>query len=117
VIKKYGFTVFHPEKFSFLQQVAIFAGVKYLVGTHGSALTNMLFMRTGASVLEMHKNKTNELDHPSPVFWYMAEALGINYYHQLCETHGEEDYFDGDYIVDTERLEENLIKMLNQLPA
>ncbi|HEY5327792.1 MAG TPA: hypothetical protein VIJ27_12385 [Mucilaginibacter sp.] len=29
----------------------------------------------------------------------MAEALGINYYHQLCETVGKEDYFDGDYRV------------------
>ena len=96
IVKKYGFTVFHPEKFTFLEQVAIFSNVKYLAGTHGSGLTNLLFMRKGTSVLELHKDKTNELDHPSPLFWYMAEALGINYYHQLCDTCGREDYFEGE---------------------
>ncbi|HTD40792.1 MAG TPA: glycosyltransferase family 61 protein [Mucilaginibacter sp.] len=113
ILKKYGFTIFHPEKFTFLEQVAIFSQVKYLVGEHGSGLTNLLFMEKGTSLLELHKNKTNEMDHPSPLFWYMAEALQINYYHQLCETHGKEDYFDGDYIVDADLFERNLIKMLN----
>jgi len=113
IVKKYGFTVFHPEHFSFLEQVAIFSNVRYLVGEHGAGLTNLLFMRTGASVLELHKNKTNDLDHPSPVFWYMADALGINYYHQFCETSGKEDYFVGDYLVDVDLFEKNLELMLS----
>jgi capsular polysaccharide biosynthesis protein len=113
VLKKYGFTIFHPENFNFLQQVAIFSKVKYLVGEHGSGLTNLLFMSKNSSLLELHKNKTNELDHPSPLFWYMAEALGVNYYHQVCETEGKEDYFEGSYIINIELFEQNLVKMLN----
>lgn len=113
IVKKHGFTIFHPENFTFLEQVAVFSQVKYLVGTHGSGLTNLLFMQENTSVLELHKSKTNELDHPSPLFWYMAHALEINYYHQLCETHGREDYFEGNYIIDAGLLEKNLIKMLN----
>jgi hypothetical protein len=113
IVEKYGFTIFYPENFTFLEQVAIFSGVKYLVGTHGSGLTNLLFMEKGTSLLELHKNKTNELDHPGFLFWYMAEALEINYYHQVCETYGKEDYFEGDYIVDADLFETNLIKMLN----
>ncbi|MDP9047330.1 MAG: glycosyltransferase family 61 protein [Bacteroidota bacterium] len=113
ILEKYGFTIFHPEKHSFLEQVGIFSHVKYLVGEHGSGLTNLMFMQRGASLLEMHKNKTNELDHPSPLFWYMAHALEINYYHQLCDTPGRADYFDGDYLVDTGMFEKNLVKMLN----
>lgn len=112
ILKKHQFEVFYPEKHSFLDQVSIFSQVKYLVGTHGSGLTNMLFMNPGASLLELHKDKTNELDHPSPLFWYMAETLGINYYHQLCDTHGLEDYFHGDYIIDADIFEKNLLKML-----
>jgi capsular polysaccharide biosynthesis protein len=108
VIKKHGFTVFYPENFTFLEQVAIFSNVKYLVGTHGSGLTNMLFMGKNSSLLELHKNQTNELNHPSPLFWYMAEALEINYYHQSCETYGKEDYFEGDYIIDADLLDKNL---------
>ncbi len=113
ILKKYGFTIFHPEKFKFLEQVTIFSQVKYLVGAHGSGLTNLLFMEKKTSVLELHKNKTNELDHPSPLFWYMAEALEINYYHQVCETYGKEDYFEGGYIVNANLFEQNLVKMLN----
>ncbi|WP_316745246.1 glycosyltransferase family 61 protein [Pedobacter antarcticus] len=113
IIEKYNFEIFYPEKHSFLEQVAIFSRVRYLVGTHGSGLTNMLFMGSGTSLLELHKNKTNDLDHSSPLFWYMAEALGIKYYHQLCDTHGREDYFEGDYIIDARNFEKNLLKMLN----
>ncbi|MEO8712967.1 MAG: glycosyltransferase family 61 protein [Parafilimonas sp.] len=113
IVCKHGFTIFYPEKHSFLEQVAIFSNVKYLVGTHGSGLTNMLFMEKDTSLLELHKNKTNELDHPSFLFWYMAEALGINYYHQSCGTHGKEDYFEGDYIIDVKLFEHNIINMIN----
>ncbi len=113
IIELHGFTIFYPEKFSFLEQVSIFSKVKYLIGTHGSGLTNMLFMEENTSVLELHKNKTNELNHPSPLFWYMAEALKINYYHQVCETSGKEDYFEGDYIIDARLFERNVAKMLS----
>jgi hypothetical protein len=112
ILIRYGFTIFHPENFTFLEQVAIFSGVRYLVGTHGSGLTNLLFMAKGTSLLELHKDKTNDLDHPSPLFWYMADALEINYFHQVCDTDGKEDYFEGDYIVDPQLFEQNLIKML-----
>lgn len=114
ILKKYGFTVFHPERVPFLQQVAVFSQVKYLVGEHGSGLTNMLFLKKGASLLELHKNQTNELDHPSPLFWYMTQALGVNHYHQSCQTHGREDYFEGEYIVDGLLFEENLRLMLGE---
>ncbi|MDR3694224.1 glycosyltransferase family 61 protein [Mucilaginibacter sp.] len=114
ILKQYGFTIFHPEKYSFLDQVAIYAQVKYLVGEHGSGLTNLLFLSKGSSILELHKNKTNRLDHPSPLFWYMADALGVNYYRQSCETHGKEDYYKGEYIVDCELFEKNLKLMLSR---
>ncbi len=114
ILGKFGFNIFYPEQISFLQQVEIFANVKYLVGEHGSGLTNLLFMQKGASVLELHKNKINDFDHPSPLFWYMAEALEINYYHQSCKTSGKEDYFEGDYIVDANLLEQNLALMFRR---
>ena len=113
IVQKYGFTIFYPEKHTFLDQVAIFSQTKYLIGEHGSGITNMLFMPDGASLLELHKDKTNELDHPSPLFWYLADALNINYYHQLCTTEGREDYFEGSYVVDVRLLEKNIDLMLS----
>lgn len=115
ILERYGFSIFYPEQVPFLQQVAIFANVKYLVGEHGSGLTNLLFMQKGASVLELHKSKTHDFDHPGPIFWYMAHALQINYYHQVCQNYEREDYFEGDYIVDAGLLDQNLTLMLNEI--
>jgi capsular polysaccharide biosynthesis protein len=112
VIKKYDFQVFYPEKWTFLEQVAYFSKIKFLIGTHGSGLTNILFMSRGSSLLELHKDKTNELNHPSPLFWYMSHGLDIKYYQQLCDTYGKEDYFTGDYLVDAEMLGINIRSML-----
>lgn len=112
ILEKFGFAIFFPEKVDFLGQVAIFSKVRFLVGEHGSGLTNILFMDRGTSILELHKDKTNELQHPSFLFWYLAEALDINYYHQSCTTMGKEDYFEGNYHVDPVLLEQNLAKML-----
>ena len=42
----------------------------------------------------------------------MADALGINYYHQSCATVGREDYFEGDYFIDPNLFEKNLNLML-----
>jgi capsular polysaccharide biosynthesis protein len=111
ILERFGFTVFYPEQHGFLEQVAMFSKVRWLVGEHGSGLTNLLFMPPGSAVLELHKNRTNELDHPSPLFWYMADALGIHYYHQSCVTVGREDYFEGDYRVDPVLFEQNLIEL------
>lgn len=74
----------------------------------------MLFMDKNTSVLELHKNKTNELTHPSFLFWYMAEALGINYYHQSCTTVGNEDYFEGSYFVEPKLFEKNISLMIGE---
>lgn len=113
VFEKFGFTIFNPERFCFQEQVSIFSKTKFLVGEHGSGLTNLLFMTKGTSLLELHKSQTNELSHPSPLFWYMAQGIGVNYYHQLCTTYGRKDYFDGHYIVDPAALEQNLLLMCN----
>jgi capsular polysaccharide biosynthesis protein len=114
ILCRFGFTIFYPENHPFLGQVAIFAQVRWLVGEHGSGLTNLLFMVKGSSVLELHKDRTNELDHPSFLFWYMAEALGIKYYHQSCATYGKEDYYEGDYIVEAALFEKNIRRLLAQ---
>jgi Glycosyltransferase 61 len=112
ILEKYGFFVFYPEHYTFMEQVAVFSCIKFLIGTHGSGLTNLLFMEKNTSVFELHKNKTNELDYPSPLFWYMANALKINYYHQVCTTAGKEDYYQGDYVVEPKLFEQNIIKMI-----
>lgn len=107
----YGFTIINNEDYTFLEQVAIYSQANCLVSIHGSGLTNMLFMGEGSKILELTKANTNELDHPSFVFWYQAEALGFHYYHQICDEYRDCDYFFGDFMVDIELLEINLNRM------
>ena len=114
ILLKYKFHIINNEDYTFWEQVAIYSKVKYLVSIHGSGLTNMLFMREGASVLEFHKKQTNNKDWHSKAFWYMAEALGYNYYQQICEpTDVNADYFNANFLVDPELLDKNLALVFN----
>jgi capsular polysaccharide biosynthesis protein len=112
ILLKYHFTILNNEDYNFLEQVAIYSQAKYLVSIHGSGLTNMLFMKEGSGILEFHKKQTNDKDWHSKAFWYQAEALGFNYYQQMCEpTDLNDDYFNANFIVDPQLLEKNLALM------
>eukprot|EP00960_Hanusia_phi_P027865 747091-Hanusia_phi.AAC.3 len=58
------------------QQVCSFSSAEALLGSHGSNLANMLWMRRGSIVFEIHKPASER----GPVFgnfWHMAEALEL----------------------------------------
>ncbi|MBB6112886.1 Protein of unknown function [Mucilaginibacter lappiensis] len=114
IMKKYDFIVLCNEDHGFFEQVAIHAHARYLVSIHGSGLTNMLFMPEGSSILEFHKQQTTSYDWHSQIFWYMADALGHRYFHQICPPEDPAaDIFVGNLIVDTVLLEQNLLQMLD----
>ncbi|RFZ85219.1 glycosyltransferase family 61 protein [Mucilaginibacter terrenus] len=114
VMTQYGFKTVYNEDYTFLEQVRLYGHVKYLVSIHGSGLTNMMFMPEGGSVLEILKAKTNDLDRPSFVFWYEADALGHQYYAQISAPVNEpDDYFFGDFYIDIETLKKNMALMMN----
>jgi capsular polysaccharide biosynthesis protein len=115
LLKDYGFTILCNEDYSFLEQVAIYSHAEFLVSNHGAGLTNMLFMKESASVLELHKRVTNDKDWHSYAFWYLADALGFGYYQQVCEpTEQAADYFRADITVDLKKLEENVRLMIKR---
>jgi capsular polysaccharide biosynthesis protein len=115
VLRNYNFKIINNEDYTFIEQIAIYSKAKFLVSIHGSGLTNMLFMSKGSSVLEFHKRKTNEKDWHSKAFWYLADALELRYFQQLCEpTDTGDDYFNANFIVDPETLNCNLHLMCQQ---
>jgi capsular polysaccharide biosynthesis protein len=119
VMTKYNFIVFHAEDYTFLEQVSFFSNAKYVVGTHGAGLANMLFMPPGSTVFELIKRKTNPKRHFNLLFWYMADALGHKYYCQICEPRNiNKMFFLADIVVDIDLLNKNLELMLpiNTLP-
>lgn len=112
IVEKHGFKVVYNEDYSFIEQISLYSHAKFLISIHGSGLTNMLFMKSKSSILEIVKTKTNTLNRPSFVFWYQAAALGFDYYHQLCEWSDHDDYFFGDFYIDIPSLEKSILEML-----
>jgi hypothetical protein len=49
-----GFTTIAPERLSWPEQLALFAGAQVVVGEHGSAMKNLLFTPPGAVVVNIH---------------------------------------------------------------
>jgi hypothetical protein len=113
LLQDYGFDCLNNEDYDFNEQVSLFSNVQHVISIHGAGLTNMLFMKEGSSVLELHKRRTNSYDWHSLAFWYMSNALGFKYHHQLCEPEDPRStFFDANFIVDVKLLEHNVRFML-----
>ncbi len=75
-LDRYGFEQVFPEELSFAEQVRLFDEAAIVVATHGSALTNLVFCRPGASVIEIFSpNYMNTL------YWALANQLDLNYHY------------------------------------
>jgi capsular polysaccharide biosynthesis protein len=104
-----GFKVIHAEDLSFADQVRIASGTRFLISNHGAALTNMLFMNSGASVLELR----HKADRTNNCYFTLSSALNLNYFYQTCDSpNSEENAHTANLIVDTGRLRQNLRMML-----
>lgn len=109
VLKNYGFTTVCFEDFTFVQQVSIASNARYLVSNHGAGLTNMLFMASGSSVLELRKVG----DGHNNCYFALSSSLNLRYFYQLCDPRTpDENAYSADLFVDPERLKQNLSLML-----
>ncbi|HTF16474.1 MAG TPA: glycosyltransferase family 61 protein [Chryseolinea sp.] len=113
LLEKFGFVCITTEDYTFNEEIMLFSKVRYLISIHGSGLTNMLFMKEGSSILELHKKLTNSNDWHSFAFWYLADSLDLAYYHQICEpVNLKSSIFDADYNIDLGLLKANVQCML-----
>ena len=111
VLRSFDFEIVQVDRDKPWEQVRVSAGADLIVGVHGAALTNMMFMRPGGRLLELRHGRGDIFfDAYSP----MAEALGIDYSIQLCEIADEVVGFntkETDLIVDPDQLRENLARL------
>lgn len=103
-----GFTIVYFENMSFWEQVSIMKTCKYFVSSHGSNMTNILFMSTGSKVLEINQNED-----PNLCYWSLAKSLNLEYYYQFCDVvprynTGKKYYYLNNLIVDLNILNRNL---------
>lgn len=111
VLREFNFRIVRTEDRSFAEQVKLAAGARYVVSNHGAGLTNMLFMRPGASVLELR----HATDCINNCYFTLASALDLNYFYQSCEpANAGEDPHSADLRVDVQALKANLELMLEK---
>lgn len=108
LLLKHGFETVHAEDLPFVDQVRLFSEARYLVSNHGAGLTNMLFSRRGASVLELR----HKADRINNCYFTLAAALGFDYFYQLCEPTSDRDPHTADLSVDMPLLEKTLLSIL-----
>lgn len=102
-LKGRGFHVFHPEKYSFGQQIEAFRRATLVVGVKGAALTNLLFCGGGAHALVFSSPQFVDA-----FFWDVAAVSGVNYSEIFCKAANDDGPATVDVQVDLGKVEKFL---------
>lgn len=109
LLQNFGFQIVYAEKLSFQDQVKLLSRARYLASNHGAGLTNMLFMKNRARILELR----HVSDYINNCYFVLASALKFDYFYQLCGSKPDlADPHTADLIVQPEELEKNLSLLL-----
>lgn len=108
LLQSFDFQVVRTEAYSFAEQVRVAAQARYLISNHGAGLTNMLFMASGAGILEL-RHATDAINN---CYFTLASALNLNYFYQSCQPEDAADPHTANLLVDIETLKKNIELML-----
>jgi capsular polysaccharide biosynthesis protein len=82
LLSKYSFEIIQCEDLSVEEQVAIFSGSSAIIGSHGSAMTNLVFCAAGTKVIDLFNPS-----HINPCFWYISQWVNLEYHVLLGTAH------------------------------
>ena len=111
---KYGYRILICEDLTFYEQIEIFSKAKIIASLHGAGLTNMIWMEQGTKVIEMHREILQHKDHHSLVYYTLALLLNLDYYYIWCQKWQQMDFFEGDMVVDLNKLINILTEIENE---
>lgn len=97
---KRNFEIISADELSFESQMQLMSETEVLIGLHGAALTNMIFLPSGSKVIEFRNAK----DPNSHCYFNLASALQIPYYYTLNEA-DQEDSVIADFTIDIPQLQ------------
>jgi capsular polysaccharide biosynthesis protein len=108
VLRSHDFEIVDIDPEQPWQQIQASMGASLMAGLHGAALTNLIFMRPGAQVLEFRHGH----DHLFPSLYRdLATLTGVGYRGQISDTSGDAtgwDVNDEDLLIDLDVLRKNL---------
>jgi capsular polysaccharide biosynthesis protein len=108
VLRSYDFEILRIDPNKPWEQVRASRGAKVIVGVHGAALTNLIFMPPGGRLLELRHGHDEVFFH---AYAPLAAATGVAYHDQRCDlAEGAVGWEinNADLIVDLDKLRENL---------
>lgn len=85
ILVKYGFTTIVPEELSLEEEIKIFYNADIVLCPHGAALTNVLFMKDRATLIETCPHDFQVIEHRPYIFqkklkyFVLVEPKDINY--------------------------------------
>lgn len=79
VLQSFGFETIYWEGMPFAEQVRTMQSAEIFVTSHGANMTNLIFLPSGAKILELINDRK-----PNFCYWSVADSLGLDYYYQLC---------------------------------
>ncbi len=77
-----GFEIIQMEKLTFKEQRLLMMESKVLLSSHGAGFTNMLYLPSGSTVIELHP----DTERYNSCFYHLASALGLDYYYSFEQT-------------------------------
>lgn len=78
ILRLYGFEMVSPEKYTFVEQIAMFNNADCIIGGSGAAFSNLLFCRAGCKVLCFRAVKE---DIGTPIFKSLAWINKVDFWH------------------------------------
>ncbi|MES2648300.1 MAG: glycosyltransferase family 61 protein [Bacteroidota bacterium] len=96
VLRSYGFVCICNEDYSWLEQVAIMTQVDWVMGVHGSNLSNIVFMKPGTSLIELRYYKHDNYN--KDLYYQIAKAQQVIYYLMYAQKGEEHMNLNGRYI-------------------
>ena len=103
-----NFQVINPEKLSVAEQARIFSNARMVAGAHGAGLTNIVFCRPGAVVVDLFSPEW-----VNPCYWIIAEHLDLKYgYLEGIKSKQKQKGKAADIEVDLDQLKSLFAKLL-----
>lgn len=102
MLEENGFEIIEPGKLSIHEQAALMQQSKVVIGTHGAALSNLVFCQPGVAVIEIFSPDYFRTD----CYYTLSAALKLNYWYLVGEKPANAAW--GDIIVDKQILVESI---------
>ena len=119
LLKEYDFSIIDFGELTFWEQVEVMKKANCFISIHGAGFANILYMKDGASVIELINESYAEKEYKFP-FYHLANSLNLNYMAQFGCVENKEtalfNYKDNYNVADKDRLvNQNIIIDLHLL--